>query len=371
LAKGFSKKFETITRFLELLRYTNHCMKLISAISVVLLLPVAGGAAPLNPAQVPSNADWVAHFDVESLLATPLGREVAGLFVPAKRSGAAVEVDWSAALASISSVTVYGLRASEVGRQRDTIVVARSTPAFTRIVEGVLTMHAVLADSTVEEREDFPYSAYSVSGPLRNKAASRESVEETTAWTKLVSSLPTDERDLIVAFPTETLMVAGKSRAAVMRASASLVAPVAAFANESSPLPHMLEAARGAWVFGAILVPAQHAFPEAGVPPKLLALASSGAFACGERGEKVSLGFVVSAPTTNEAKGLLKMSRQIASSLRMMKSKYPDFAEFLQSGDVSAEGREVALQFTQSTPAVTKFLESMPKRFSAKSPSKS
>lgn len=360
-------------------------MRLATCLLCLALLPFTGQGAPFDPAQVPAQVEWVAHLDVAALRSGTLGRQWMNLVVPAVSEEAMVQVDWSRALAAVESITLYGLPspASVAGggappasarARRDAVAVARGTSALTQIFEGVLTLHVVLQDPAVVERDDFPFSAYGVRGPLRKKGAPAPALP--AKLNLFAASGPPDDRELIIAFPDEHTVVAAKSREQLLAAVARLALPPTVPPSPDTPPtahrppssdtpptalrpPSSVPPARsGEFLFAAVLLPPAQAFPEAGLPPQILALAANGAFGCAERDGRIVLRATVGADSDGKAHQILRLMRQLGASLGLIDAKRAELAALLRSAQVTYQGRDITLELQQPIPAFAKFLQS-------------
>jgi hypothetical protein len=130
-------------------------------VALVTVLP-SGQAGPIRPSQIPEDARWVIHLDVDRLLKTRLGEYVTREFLEKKLSAPLaqlkqqmdVEVDWK----KIHSVTVYGWEIKGHGRSEPMgVVLVQSdleVPAALDQVMGKLETQLGAAELPLRKSEE-------------------------------------------------------------------------------------------------------------------------------------------------------------------------------------------------------------------------
>lgn len=303
-----------LSRFLPLL-----------ALPLLAVLPLR---AALNPAQIPADAKWVFHVDLNTLRTSAVGKELLTVTRQAQLElvqQIKVGIDAEKLLTTIGAVTAYGANFSNDPSLIDGTLILEGTADLRKIAESLLLQGTLAAPEQVKEVKDLPFPAYSIDAPR----------EPNTQGPK---------NEVFIAFPPEPIVLISKSRPQLQRAREIIAGSAASIARTpAAPLGQLLKPAAGAFVFAASLVPAEQMFPQDGPQTRILQMTNSASLAIGESGLRTFAHAELSASSGDTADKLMKILQGMAAMLSLAETNDKYLAEFLSSTAVTRADNIVTL----------------------------
>jgi len=300
---------------------------------LLLLAPDAFGA--INPGIVSADAQWVVFADVNALRQSTLGREVIAAFqqkLQPRPYATPVEFDLQRLFATIGSVTDYGTTLTSKANLVDGALVIEGTGDLRKIAEGCAAQAALTHPDRVGESKDLPFSGYVLG------------------------------RDLIVGFPTEPIIIIGKSAAHVIKARDVYRGQALSLARSlSSPLTQLLAKAGNAYGVAASIVPPEISGADA-PQARILQLIGSGIATLGEENQRTSARADLIAKSDDGAGKLDKIVQGLAAMLSLTETNGRQLAEFLQSAKVEKHDRTVSVRVSYSSDRLAQMIQKLEQR---------
>lgn len=308
----------------------NRLSRFLPALALPLLaiLPLQ---AALNPAQIPADAKWVVHADLNTLRTSAVGKEVLTATRQAQLElvqQIKVGIDAEKLLMTIGSVTAYGANFSADPSMIDGTLILAGTADLRKIAEALLLQGTIAAPEQVKEVKDLPFPAYSISAPRDPKGQAPQA-------------------DVFIAFPPEPIVIVSKSRPQLQRAREVMAGSAPSIAKTpNAPIAKLLKPSEGSFIFAASLVPAEQMFPQDGPQTRILQMTNSASLAIGETGPRTFAHAELSAASGEMADKLMKILQGMAAMLSLAETNDKYLAEFLSSTAVTRADNVVTLHLS-------------------------
>jgi len=303
----------------------------------VILTPALRSA--YDPAIVAADARWVVYLDLNGVRASTLGKELVDAVEAAQKQATdgAIGIDVSKLLAMVGAITAYGTNLAPDPKLIDGALIAQGTADLRKILESVLLQGTLTQPKVFAEATDLPFPAYAISDP---------------------DAKAEDKAQVMVAFPPEPVVIVSKSKAQLLKARdvARGAAPSLAKAANS---PLGKARAEGAYLYSAMVVPAESPFPKNAPQARILQLTQSGSLAIGERGPNTFAHAELLASSEANAERLMKIMQGLTAMLGLAETNDAHLAEFLQSAEVSRNKSNVTLDLAYSSARLAQMVKSM------------
>ena len=313
------------------------------AFAAGLLAAATAAHAALNPANVSADARWLVHADLDALRTTALGQELVSAIEKAQAgaTGGTIGLDVAKALKTIGTLTAYGTNLTPDPKAMDGALIAEGTPELRKIAESALLQGTLAEPKVFAEDTTFPFPAYSITEP-KAKTETRDPVQ------------------VFIAFPPESVIIIGKSKAQLLKAHEVVRGTAPSLAKApGSPLGRFVSGATGAYLFAASVVPTENMFPENAPQTRMLRLANAGALALGERGENTFAQAELLASSGANADKLTKILQGMVAALSLAETTDKQLAEFINSTSVNRSGDVVKLDLAYSSARLTTMVQSL------------
>lgn len=305
------------------------------------LLAATAAQAALNPALVSADARWLVHADLDALRTTALGQELVSAIEKAQAgaTGGTIGLDVAKVLKTIGTLTAYGTNLTSDPKAIDGALIAQGTPELRKIAESALLQGTLAEPKVFAEDTSFPFPAYTIAEP---------------------NAKAEDKVQVFVAFPPESVIIVGKSKAQLLKAHDVVRGSAPSLAKApGSPLGRFAAGATGAYIFAASVVPTENMFPENAPQTRMLRLANAGALALGERGESTFAHAELLASSGANADKLTKILQGMVAALSLAETTDKQLAEFINSTSVSRSGEVVKLDLAYSSARLATMVQSL------------
>ncbi len=305
------------------------------------LLAATAAQAALNPALVSADARWLVHADLDALRTTALGQELVSAIEKAQAgaTGGTIGLDVAKVLKTIGTLTAYGTNLTSDPKAIDGALIAQGTPELRKIAESALLQGTLAEPKVFAEDTSFPFPAYTIAEP---------------------NAKAEDKVQVFVAFPPESVIIVGKSKAQLLKAHDVVRGSAPSLAKApGSPLGRFAAGATGAYIFAASVVPTENMFPENAPQTRMLRLANAGALALGERGENTFAHAELLASSGANADKLTKILQGMVAALSLAETTDKQLAEFINSTSVSRSGEVVKLDLAYSSARLATMVQSL------------
>lgn len=320
-------------------------MKTLSRIALLPLPLLLTGVAraDFNPAYVSADAQWVVSVDINELRNSTIGKELIA-FARTQATGKPgaegqpavipimgdLSLNFDKLTETINSATGYGVNFSKDPRQMDGALVLQGTPDLRKILEAVALQATLTAPDKVKEVTDLPFPAYSIGG------------------------------DVFVAFPSEPVIIASKSKARLLKARdvVSGAAPsLAAASTSSSSLAALVANAGHAIFLAASMAPADGFFPANQPQTRMLQLVSSGMMSLSEEPPRTISHLHLVGSSDENADKLVKIVQGMVAMGSLAETNNTDLKAFLQSSNVEKNGRTVTMNLAYSSDRLVEMFQ--------------
>ncbi len=311
-----------------------------------LALPFASPAA-VDPAIVSADARWLVHADLNALRSGALGKELIAIIETTKSEYEATRpasdgkfgLDGQKILATIGSVTAYGVNISKDPKDIDGTLLVQGTADLRKIAESLLIQANLAHPADVVEITDLPFPAYGVKGPKSGKG---------------------DPTEVVIAFPPEPVIIVSKSKPQILKARDVFRGAAPSLANSAdSPLKKFLSSSDGTYAFVASAVPAEKFFPDDGPQARVLKMTSAGAIALGERGANTFLHADLVASSGAMADKLMKILQGMTAMMSLAETNDKQLADFLNSATVNRDGDVVSLDLSYASVRLAQMVKNL------------
>jgi len=303
--------------------------------------PWGAAQAAFSPAVVAADARWVVYADGNRLRESVLGQELLA-WIQRQQAQAAkggVMLDYQRIVGLVGSITAYGANLSTDQSKLDGTLVIQGTTDLRKIAESLLLQATIGAPQNVVEVTDLPFAAYAIRpGPQKKDAVST---------------------DILIAFPSEPVVLVSKSRPQLLKAldvvrgrSASLVQA------RNSPLVPLLTMTNDTVVFAASIVPSEKLFPDNAPQARILQMASSGSLSLGERGAETFAHAELKASSAPMAEKLRKIVEGMTAMMSLAESSDNRVSDFLNAVRVAMQGDVVTLDLSYPSARLVQMMES-------------
>jgi hypothetical protein len=291
------------------------------ALAVQLLFLVPTRAA-LNSAVIGADSQWLISVDFNELRGSVIGKqllEVASQSQPSIANGM-VQVDFQKLLATVGSITAYGANFAKDPNLIDGALVLQGTPDLRKIAEAYVAQATVTTPDKMVALKDLPFEAYSIGGQV------------------------------IIAFPSEPIILVSKSKAQLIRAHDVFRGKVASLAKAtSSPLTPLLSNTGHPFLVAASVVPSDNVFPEEAPQARILQMAKSGSLTLGEDAGQTFLHVRLVAASAEMADKLMKIVPGLIAMASLAESSDNALGDFLRAVTVTREDTTVNLSLSYAS----------------------
>ncbi len=309
-------------------------MKTFSILLAVAAITTHSIAGPLQPAQIPDNAKWIIHLDVEKLLTTQLGGYVGRTFVDKKLAKPVrdleqwgIDFDWR----DIEGITAYGTDFTKTPEAAGVLMV-RSSFNFAEAIEVAIDKIEAYGgnERPIEKLQKEPYAIYSAKGEVFGAAFGKD------------------------------LFLLSKSRAELEKARGILDGKGISLAKSQS-FPG-LAAADDGFLVAAV---AEGFQSSAKLPPQARGLmnAKSGQISAGEKADKVFVSLSLNTRDVESATQMQQVLQGLLALAALSQEENKDLAMLVQGARVSGAEKTVTVNLAvPSETIIAKVSEKQPKR---------
>ncbi len=325
-------------------------MKTLARIALLPLpLLLAGVAhADFNPAYVGADAQWVVSVDFNELRNSALGKEL----IAFARSQAVIQnapgaeqipiipihgnlsLNFDKIVETLGSAVSYGANFSKDPKQVDGALVLQGTPDLRKILEAMALQATLTTADAVKEVTDLPFPAYAIGGQV------------------------------FVAFPSEPVIIASKSKERLVKARDVVrgAAPSLASASSSSHLSGLVANSGNPIFLAASVAPAEGFFPANQPQTRMLQLVSSGMMSLGEDGTRTVSRLRLEGSSDENADKLVKIVQGMVAMGSLAETSDVDLKAFLQSSNVEKSGRTVTMNLAYSSERIVEMVQNIEKQ---------
>ncbi|MCF3650136.1 hypothetical protein [Synoicihabitans lomoniglobus] len=310
-------------------------MKILSTLflpGLALLTATAPGLrADFNPAMVPADSKWVAYADFDALRETELGKillQRLPVSIDVGEDGGSVKPDLNKIMTTIGSVTAFGDSLSGQHAEMNGAMIIQGTSDLRKIAEGLVAHMTLTNPDQFRELPDLPFEAYQVHG------------------------------EIVVGFPTEPIVVVGRSPAKLTEALAVYRGRGASLKGGNHALSSLLPTKSGYYLYGATLVPSEHLEENAKSPQaRILQMTQAAAVSVSENEDLATVQATLVAGSSDVADKLIKILNGLTAMLSLAETNDADVATLLNSLQVGRDGRQVTAELSYSTARLVALMD--------------
>lgn len=304
--------------------------------------------AAFNPSYVSADAQWVVSVDFNELRNSALGKELISFArsqaVVQNTSGAqqipiiplhgSLSLNFDKVVETLGSAVSYGTNFSKDLKQMDGALVLQGTPDLRKILEAVALQATLTAPDQVKEVTDLPFPAYAIGG------------------------------EVFVAFPSEPVIIASRSKARLVKARDVVrgAAPSLAGAASTSHLSGLVANAGNPIFLAASVAPADGFFPANQPQTRMLQLVSSGMMSLSEDGARTVSRLRLEGSSDENADKLVKIVQGMVAMGSLAETSDVDLKAFLQSSSVEKTGRTVSMNLAYSSERIVEMVQNIEKQ---------
>lgn len=304
------------------LRTTAACLSLLLAPS---------GFAAYNAEIVPAESQWMINLDFNTLRTSALGElliEIIPTFELTPENDP-VRPDFQKVFATIGTVTAFGANFSGQPDAIDGALVVQGTKDLRTIVEGLVAQVTVTHPEKITELTDLPFEAYQIN-------------------------------DVIVAFPTEPIVVVSKSQNQLIKALEVYRKKAPSMATAKSPLMALLPKGDVFYVAAASVVPSvQNLTSRDGPDARILRMAKAASIAVGERGDLTTAHVQLDAESNETAQKLVKIVDGVIAMFSLAETSDQRLSDFVNSANVSQDKNAVKVELSYPTARIVEMIENI------------
>jgi hypothetical protein len=236
---------------------------------------------------------------------------------------------------TLGTATSYGANFSKDARQIDGALVVTGTPELRKILEAVALQATLTVPDRVKEVTDLPFPAYAIGG------------------------------EVFVAFPSEPVILASKSKARLVKARDVIrgAAPsLASAAASASPLSALVANPGNTIFVAASVAPADGFFPANQPQTRMLQLVSSGMMSLSEEPPRTISHLRLVGSSDESADKLVKIVQGMVAMGSLAETSDLDLKSFLQSSTVEKTGRTVTMNLAYSSDRLVEMIQNVAKQ---------
>ncbi|HEX2100210.1 MAG TPA: hypothetical protein VHF69_06095 [Candidatus Synoicihabitans sp.] len=287
-------------------------------------------AAQFDPRVVPADSQWVVHADVRVLRESALGQRIIELLPPAELSGPEdpLRPNIAKIMETVTTATAFGIDLSGKPESMDGALLLQGSADLRKIAEGVMAQLSLSHPEQVKDVTGLPFDAYQISDQL------------------------------VVAFPPEPIVLAGRSQPQLLKALEVFRRKAPALAGSSSPLVQLLPRQGRHFLVAASLVPStQSLFQGNGPQARILQMANAASIAIGEDGDMAVARAQLVASSDQVATKLVKIVEGLTAMLSLAETNDAQLAEFINSVKIQRIDRAVTLNLSYSTERILQMIQ--------------
>jgi hypothetical protein len=322
-----------------------------NTLSRIVLLPLplllAGVArADFNSAYVGADAQWVVSVDFNELRNSTLGKELIsfarsqaivqkssdGQQTPIIPIAGSLSLNFDKISETLISATSYGANFSKDVRQVDGALVLQGTSDLRKILEAVALQATLTVPDQVKEVTDLPFPAYAIGG------------------------------EVFVAFPTEPVIIASKSKARLVKARDVVRGAAPSLATSTSALSSLVANPGNTIFLAASVAPADGFFPANQPQTRMLQLVSSGMMSLSEESPRTISHLRLVGSSDESADKLVKIVQGMVAMGSLTETTDLDLKAFLQSSTVEKAGRTVTMNLAYSSERLLDMMHNVEKQ---------
>ncbi|GAB5562330.1 MAG: hypothetical protein SynsKO_39770 [Synoicihabitans sp.] len=298
---------------------------LIARLSLALAgLGVTSTQAALEPAIVPSSAQWVAYADFNQMRQTDLGQEI---IVRVQEQYAKETKDdpmgnlnvaglITQVMETIGSITMFGTAITDDPEEMDGTAVIQGTDKMRIISEGLIAHFLLTEPNKIGEISDLPFEAYAIDGQI------------------------------FVGFPDEPIVLVSRSRDHMVSALNVFRSGAQSLRSAPGALTPMLPQEDSYYMFASSVVPSAE-IPDSNEPQaRILKMTQSASVMLAEVGDDILARATLVADSEETAQRLGKIVNGVTALLSLAQDSDEDLVQFIESVRVQQNADRVDVQMS-------------------------